>query len=112
MMEFQKYESLHFALERINLLCSSLCEVQFLFKSSFSCVDFELAAHNDGVRKFVLSFNTLFKVGVKPEYSEALKFIHRSRNHPWPPFHANPNLKQSEKKCDAQCKLRNSSASL
>ena len=101
MMEFEESKrKLHFTLERIN------AEIPFAFhyvtsdfcpSSSFSTVDLQLAVHNNGLGQYALNFNTLFKVDVEPQHAEALKFIHRSRSHPWPPFHPDPNFKQSEK---------------
>lgn len=101
LVEFQCYErSLHLALKRINEFPFVVYYVdsEFCTNSSFSHLDLQLAVHNDGRRRFALSFNLLFKVEAKPEYSDALKFIYRSRNCLWPLVHANPNFKQSEKK--------------
>lgn len=98
---FQKYErSLHLALERINSKINFILHTvtsDFCSKSSFSRVEFELTAHNDGTNQLGLDFNTLFKVEAKQQYSEALKFIHTSRHHLWPPFHPDPKFKKSEK---------------
>ena len=60
-------------------------------------MEFALGVHTDGERQFALKFNTLFKVEAKPEFGEALKFIHNSRKHLWPVFHPDPTFKQSEK---------------
>ena len=60
-------------------------------------MEFALGAHTDGERQLALKFNTLFKVEAKPEFGEALKFIHTSKKHLWPLFHPDPTFKQSGK---------------
>ena len=55
--------------------------------SAFSDTSFQLAAHTDddrGVCRLGYTVNQLFKVDLKPEHAEALKFIVNSRSRAWP----------------------------
>ena len=105
--EFQKYErSLRYALETLNdeiHFVLHYVSSKFFSKCSLSALKFKLAAYTDAVsqNQLTVTVNDLFKVEAKPENFEALKFIHQSRRHLWPPFkstHTTYSIsKQSEK---------------
>ena len=59
---------------------------EFFPRSSFSALKFGLSTYTDDqyVTQSAVCPSGLFAFGARPEHSEALKFIHCSRSHPWP----------------------------
>ena len=59
---------------------------KFFPRSSFSALKFGLSTYTDDqyVTQSAVCPSSLFTFGARPEHSEALKFIHCSRSHPWP----------------------------
>ena len=90
--------ALHFTLERIDSETAFVLhqvEPMFCPKTCFSDLDLRLTVHSDDERKVSLNFDKLFKVETKPEFNEAINFIHRCRQKPWPCFNANPDSEKS-----------------
>ena len=72
-------------------------EDSFSSNATFSRLNLTLGAHNNGLRRIALSFNSLFKVEAKSaEFQGAVQFIHSCENQLWPPFHADPDFKLTE----------------
>ena len=72
--------ALHFTLERIDSETAFVLhqvEPMFCPKTCFSDLDLRLS---DDERKVALNFYKLFKVETKPEFNEAVNFIHRCRH--------------------------------
>ena len=70
----------------------------FCSHSSFSAVDFHLAAHAPGACQVALPVKDLFKVEevANPAFTSALEFIANSRSHMWPLFTTSANLRETE----------------
>ena len=88
--QLQKYEGrlagyVHSQLQEV-LFGFYRVEGGFGVRSAFSKVDLSLAAYCVGSYRPGIRASDLFKVEVKPEYLEPLKFILNSRSHPWPTF--------------------------
>ena len=65
-----------------------MCKVtdSFATTTAFSGLDLSLAAHNDGISKVALDFNTLFGISLAEiEVDDVVKFLYRCRNWQWPP---------------------------
>ena len=78
-----------------------MCKVtdSFATTTTFSGLDLSLAAHNDGISKVALDFNTLFGISLAEiEVDDVVKFLYRCKNWQWPlpPFVPEATKKRSE----------------